>query len=48
MAKPYVIELLAQEREELDALVRRGKAAARKLTRARALLLSDAGEDGPG
>jgi len=48
MAKQYVIELLAQEREQLDALVRRGKAAARKLTRARALLLSDAGEEGPG
>lgn len=48
MAKRYVIELLAQERAELDALVRRGKAAARKLTRARVLLLSDAGDNGPG
>jgi len=48
MAKQYVIELLAQERAELDALARRGKAAARKLTRARVLLLSDAGDNGPG
>lgn len=48
MAKRYVIELLPTERDELEALVRRGKAAARTLTRARALLLSDAGEYGPG
>lgn len=48
MAKRYVIELLPEERDELEALVRRGKAAARKLTRARALLLSDAGAGGPG
>jgi len=48
MAKRYVIEWLTEEREELEALVRRGKAAARKLTRARALLLSDAGAGGPG
>lgn len=45
--KRYVIELQTDERDELEALVRRGKAAARKLTRARALLLSDAGEHGP-
>jgi len=48
MAKRHIIELLPEEREELEALVRRGKAAARKLTRARALLLSDQGEGGPG
>jgi hypothetical protein len=48
MAKRYVIELSPEERDELEALVRRGKAAARKLTRARALLLSDQGESGPG
>jgi len=48
MAKYYVIELLAEEREELEALVRRGKASAQKITRARALLLSDQGEAGPG
>lgn len=48
MAKYYVIELLAEERDELESLVRRGKCSARKLTRARALLLSDQGEGGPG
>lgn len=47
MGKRYVIELQAEERDGLEALVRRGKAAARKLTRGRALLLSDAGEYGP-
>jgi len=48
MAKRYVIELLSDERDELEALVRRGKCSARKLTRARALLLSDQGKAGPG
>jgi hypothetical protein len=48
MAKRYVIELLSEEREELEALVRRGKASAQRLTRARALLLSDTSECGPG
>ena len=48
MAKRYVIELLSEEREELEALVRRGKASAQRLTRARALLLSDQGEGGAG
>lgn len=48
MAKYYVIELLAEEREGLEALARRGKASAQKITRARALLLSDTGEHGPG
>ena len=48
MAKYYVIELLAEERAELEALVRRGKASAQKITRARVLLLSDQGQAGPG
>lgn len=48
MIKRYVIELLPPERAELESLVRRGKAAARKLTRARVLLLSDQGQAGPG
>lgn len=47
MAKRYVIELLPQERSELEGMQRRGKASARKLTRSRALLLSDQGESGP-
>jgi hypothetical protein len=48
MPKHYVIELLPEERDELETMVRRGKAAAQRLTRARVLLLSDAGEHGPG
>lgn len=48
MAKRYVIELLAEERQALESLVSRGKSSARKLTRARALLLSDQGDAGPG
>jgi hypothetical protein len=48
MAKYHMIELLADERGALKELVRRGKAAARKLTRARVLLLSDQGQAGPG
>jgi hypothetical protein len=48
MAKHYVIELLADERDALGTLVRRGKASARRLTRARTLLLSDTSDRGPG
>jgi hypothetical protein len=48
MTKRYVIELLAHERTELESLMRRGKGSAWKLTRARALLLSDQGVAGPG
>ena len=43
----YVVELSAEERSQLDALVRRGKAAARKITRGRILLLADQGPLGP-
>ena len=46
MNKKYIVRLTGQEREELTALVSRGKAAARKLTRSRVLLKADA--DGPG
>jgi len=45
MNKRYVARLTDQEREKLTALVSKGKAAARKLTRARVLLKADA--DGP-
>lgn len=47
MTKRHIIELLADERAELEAMQRRGKASARKLTRARALLLSDQSASGP-
>jgi hypothetical protein len=43
----YVVRLTHQEREHLEALVRRGKAHARKLLYARILLKTDASETGP-
>jgi transposase len=44
MGRPtkYVVALKDEERERLQALVRRGKAAVRQVTRARILLLADA------
>ena len=44
----YVVRLEPQERESLQKLVSKGKAAARKLTHARILLQSDVSEVGPG
>ncbi len=46
--KKYVIRLSEEERQGLIKLVSWGKAAARKITRARVLLKADAGEGGPG
>lgn len=46
MNKKYIVRLTDEEREQLTALLSKGKAAARKLTRARVLLKADA--DGPG
>jgi len=46
--KKYIIRLSADERQVLSKLARSGKAAARKITRARVLLKADAGEGGPG
>ncbi len=48
MAEKYVLCLTAEERAALDATTRKGTAAARKLARARAFLLCDQGEHGPG
>lgn len=48
MAKRYRVTLEALEREELAALLRRGKADARRLTHARILLKADEAEGGPG
>lgn len=36
--KKYIVDLSADEREQLQQLIRRGKASSRKLTRARILL----------
>jgi transposase len=42
MNKRYRVTLTAEERQELEGLIHRGKGAARKLTRARILLKADA------
>ena len=47
MAKVYRVTLTAEERAELEALVRKGTGAALRLTRARILLKADQGDDGP-
>jgi hypothetical protein len=47
MEKFYRVTLTVKERQELRALVSKGKAAARKLVRARILLLADQAEGGP-
>jgi transposase len=47
MAPRYRVTLSAQERDELEALTKRGKTHARRFIRARALLLCDAGPHGP-
>lgn len=47
MAPRYRVTLTAQERDELEALTKRGKINAKRFIRARALLLCDAGPHGP-
>jgi hypothetical protein len=47
-AKKYIVELDAEERERLNALVSKGKAPAMTILKARILLKADQGEDGPG
>lgn len=47
MQKRYLVTLTAEERRELQSMVSVGKAAARKLVRARILLLADQAEGGP-
>jgi transposase len=44
----YVVRLTAEERQQVQELVRTGKRAASVLTRARILLKADAGPEGPG
>ncbi len=46
MKKLFVVRLTETERSELDALVRKGKASALAITRARILLKADQGKDG--
>jgi len=47
MPKKYRVTLTAEEREQLTAMVSKGKAAARALTHARILLKTDEAEGGP-
>jgi len=47
-AKKYIVELDAQEREKLNALITKGKASAQTILKARILLKADSGEGGPG
>jgi transposase len=47
MPPRYRITLTEQERQDLEAVTRDGKTGAKKFIHARALLLCDAGSDGP-
>lgn len=47
MSPRYRVTLTKEERKELETLTRRGKTHARSFIHARALLLCDAGADGP-
>jgi hypothetical protein len=47
MSPRYRVTLTQEERKELETMTRRGKTHARKFIHARALLLCDAGADGP-
>jgi homeodomain-containing protein len=46
--KKYVVRLSAEERQQLETLIRKGKAPARRLLKARILLKADVSERGPG
>ncbi len=47
MNKKFVVRLSVEERGHLESLVAKGKAAARKFTRARILLKADRSSLGP-
>lgn len=47
MRKRYRVTLTSEEQTQLGQLISRGRTAARKLTRARILLLADESEGGP-
>jgi len=47
MKKKYIVTLTQEERRMLQAMLSKGKAAARKLMHARILLKADAGSGGP-
>jgi transposase len=47
MSPRYRVTLTPEEREELETLTKRGKTQAKRFVQARALLLCDAGDNGP-
>jgi hypothetical protein len=47
MNQRFIVRLSTEERDQLEALVAQGKAAARTLTRARILLKADRSDSGP-
>ena len=46
--KKYVVRLSAEERQQLEGLIRKGKGRARRLLKARILLKADVSEGGAG
>jgi len=46
--KKHVVRLSAEERQQLETLIRKGKGAARRLLKARILLKADVSDAGPG
>jgi len=48
MEKKYVVELTTEERQQLEGMVKKGKALARKIQHAQILLKADQGVLGPG
>src|SRR6516162_5145675 len=46
--KKYVVRLSADEREQLEALIRKGKSPAQRLLKARILLMADVSQAGEG
>ena len=46
--KKYVVRLSAEERTQLEALIRKGKSPAQRLLKARILLKADVSHDGGG
>ena len=48
VVKRYVVRLSAEERAQLEALIRKGKSPAQRLLKARILLKADVSEAGEG
>ena len=46
--KRYVVRLSAEERQQVEAMIRKGKSPAQRLLKARILLKADVSEDGAG